>query len=73
LAHERAFSNWIFYPDLVGVCGTAAFVGPKQTTLLNPTLLIEVLSPSTEGYDRGQKFLHYQQIPTLKEIRALSV
>jgi Uma2 family endonuclease len=56
-----------FYPDLVGVCGTAAFDGPKQITLLNPTLLIEVLSPSTEAYDRGQKFLHYQQIATLRE------
>jgi len=56
-----------FYPDLVGICGAPIFEGPGQLTLLNPTLLIEVLSPSTEGYDRGRKFLHYQQIPTLRE------
>jgi Uma2 family endonuclease len=56
-----------FYPDLVGLCGTPVFDQPNQVTVLNPTMLIEVLSPSTEAYDRGQKFLHYQQIPTLKE------
>jgi Uma2 family endonuclease len=56
-----------FYPDLAGVCGAPVFDPPGQLTLLNPALLIEVLSTSTEGYDRGQKFLHYQQIPTLKE------
>jgi len=56
-----------FYPDIVGICGAPVFEHPNQVTLLNPTLLIEVLSPSTEAYDRGQKFLHYQQIPTLKE------
>ncbi len=56
-----------FYPDLVGVCGAPQFDRLSKITLVNPTLLIEVLSPSTEAYDRGQKFLHYQQIPTLRE------
>ena len=56
-----------FYPDLVGVCGTPVFDRLSHITLLNPRMLIEVLSPSTEAYDRGQKFLHYQQIPTLCE------
>jgi Uma2 family endonuclease len=56
-----------FYPDLLALCGAPVFDKPNQVTLLNPTLLIEVLSPSTEAYDRGRKFLHYQQIPTLKE------
>ncbi len=56
-----------FYPDLVGICGPPAFEPPNQLTLLNPSLIIEVLSPSTEAYDRGQKFLHYQQIPSLQE------
>jgi len=56
-----------FYPDLIAVCGPPAFDGPNQLALLNPSLIIEVLSPSTEGYDRGQKFLHYQQIPSLQE------
>jgi len=56
-----------FYPDLVGICGSPAFEPPGQLTLLNPSLIIEVLSPSTEAYDRGQKFLNYQQIPSLQE------
>jgi Uma2 family endonuclease len=56
-----------FYPDIVGYCGTGTFETETQVTLLNPTLLIEVLSPSTEAYDRGLKFQHYQQIPTLRE------
>jgi Uma2 family endonuclease len=61
-----------FYPDLVGVCGAPVFDGANQVTLLNPTLLIEVLSPSTEAYDRGEKFQHYQQIPTLREYALVS-
>jgi Uma2 family endonuclease len=56
-----------FYPDLVGLCGKPIFENPSEVTVLNPTLLIEVLSPSTERLDRGKKFLHYQQIPTLRE------
>ncbi len=61
-----------FYPDLVGICGTPVFDLPNQVTILNPTLLIEVLSPSTEAYDRGQKFQHYQQIPALREYALVS-
>lgn len=61
-----------FYPDLVGVCGTPLFDRQSQVTLLNPILLIEVLSPSTEAYDRGQKFLHYQQIQTLQQYALVS-
>ncbi len=55
------------YPDLVVVCGTPEFEDAHVDTLLNPTLLIEVLSPSTEAYDRGGKFAHYRKIPTLRE------
>lgn len=61
-----------FYPDLVAFCGSPVFERPTQVTLLNPTLLIEVLSPATEAYDRGRKFLHYQQIPTLREYALVS-
>ncbi len=46
------------YPDAVVVCGTPEFEDAHVDTLLNPTLLIEVLSPSTESYDRGAKFAH---------------
>lgn len=53
------------YPDLSVVCGEAQF-SDDVDNLLNPTLIIEVLSPSTEGYDRGKKFQHYRTMPSLK-------
>ena len=55
------------YPDIAVVCGTPQFEDAHVDTLLNPTLLIEVLSPSTEAYDRGGKFAHYRKIATLRE------
>lgn len=56
------------YPDLVMTCGDARYLEPKvERTLLTPCMIIEVLSPSTEAYDRGAKFAHYRQIPTLRE------
>ena len=56
------------YPDLSLVCGEPPMLEREGLdTLLNPTLLIEVLSPSTETYDRGRKFLHYQTLPSLRE------
>lgn len=55
------------YPDLVIVCGEPNFQDDVFDTLLNPTLLVEVLSDSTEGYDRGKKFQHYRSIESLQE------
>lgn len=55
------------YPDVVVVCGEPQFEEGAEGTLLNPTLLIEVLSPSTEGYDRGTKFAHYRRLESLRE------
>jgi Uma2 family endonuclease len=55
------------YPDITVVCGAPQFEDAHLDTLLNPTLLIEVLSSSTEAYDRGGKFAHYRKIPTLRE------
>ena len=55
------------YPDIVVVCGTPQFEDAQVDTLINPTVLIEVLSPSTEAYDRGGKFAHYRKIATLRE------
>ena len=55
------------YPDVVVVCGEPKFQDKVFDTLLNPTLLIEVLSESTESYDRGKKFQHYRSIETLQE------
>jgi Uma2 family endonuclease len=56
------------YPDIVVVCGSPDFLNDTKDTLLNPAVVIEVLSPSTEKYDRGAKFRHYQQVPSLREI-----
>ena len=55
------------YPDIVVTCGQEAFEDDVIDTLLNPLVIIEVLSPSTEAYDRGEKFLLYQSIASLQE------
>ena len=56
-----------FYPDVLVVCDEPRFEDNTFDTLLNPTVLVEVLSPSTEAYDRGEKFEHYQQLTSLRE------
>lgn len=60
------------YPDIAVVCATPQFEDAHGDTLLNPTLLIEVLSSSTEAYDRGGKFAHYRKIPSLREYLLVS-
>lgn len=55
------------YPDVVAVCGPLSFDDEQKDTLLNPTLLVEVLSESTKDYDRGGKFEHYRSVESLKE------
>ncbi len=55
------------YPDLTVVCGEPEFQDNVFDTLLNPILIIEVLSDSTESYDRGKKFQHYRSIKSLQE------
>ncbi|MEQ8672487.1 MAG: Uma2 family endonuclease [Aggregatilineales bacterium] len=56
------------YPDLTVVCGEGEFVEDETiATLLNPALIIEVLSPSTEAYDRGKKFQEYRKLDSIKE------
>jgi Uma2 family endonuclease len=55
------------YPDLIVVCGDPRFLDEKSDTLLNPTVIVEVLSPTTESYDRGKKFGHYRRLESLKE------
>jgi Uma2 family endonuclease len=56
------------YADFSALCGEAKFeeIGGVDA-LVNPQLIVEVLSPSTEAYDRGDKFSHYKSIPTLRE------
>lgn len=55
------------YPDVIVVCDEPQFEDNQMDTLLNPTLIVEVLSPSTEDYDRGGKFEHYRALPSLQE------
>jgi Uma2 family endonuclease len=55
------------YPDITVVCGDTELADDHKDTLLNPTLLVEVLSPSTEARDRGFKFAHYRHIESLQE------
>jgi Uma2 family endonuclease len=55
------------YPDVMAVCGEPEFADADVDTLANPAMIVEVLSPSTESYDRGRKFRHYQQLASLKE------
>ena len=55
------------YPDVVVVCGEPRFEDPHVDTLLNPTVIIEVLSDSTAAYDRGEKFAHYRALPSLSD------
>lgn len=55
------------YPDVVVVCGPLETAEDDRNAALNPVLIVEVLSDSTEAYDRGQKFSHYRQIPSLRE------
>ena len=65
-------TNAYFYPDVVVFCGDPQFEDNVFDTLLNPILVIEVLSPSTETYDRGEKFAHYQEITSLREYLLVS-
>lgn len=61
-------SNSLFtYPDISVVCGPTITLNNDQYNVLNPTLIIEVLSSSTKTYDRGDKFKLYRDIATLKE------
>ena len=55
------------YPDVSALCGDAEFEDEEQDTLTNPTVVFEVLSKSTEGYDRGKKFEHYRKVDSLRD------
>jgi Uma2 family endonuclease len=55
------------YPDLMALCSEPQFYDGRRDLLLNPSLIGEVLSSSTKGYDRGDKFNLYRRIPSLRE------
>ncbi len=56
------------YPDLTVSCGSNRYYGDRKDVLLNPRVVVEVLSPSTEAYDLGGKFAWYQRIESLQEV-----
>ncbi len=60
------------YPDSTIVCGELQFDDEQGDTVTNPSVIVEVLSESTEKYDRGRKFSHYRQIPSVCEIILIS-
>jgi Uma2 family endonuclease len=65
-------ANAAKYPDLVALCGAPELLDDRRDVLLNPGLIVEVLSDSTEAYDRGDKFALYRQIPSLREYLLVS-
>jgi Uma2 family endonuclease len=68
----RVTKTTYLYPDIAAVCGQAEFEDDEHDVLLNPIVIIEVLSATTENYDRGLKFRRYQTIPSLQEYILIS-
>jgi len=60
-------TNRTTYADVVVVCGPASYSSIDRNAITNPTVIVEVLSPSTEASDRGEKWRHYQHIASLRE------
>jgi Uma2 family endonuclease len=60
------------YPDVTVACGERRYDGADPPSLLNPTIIVEVTSDTTEDYDRGKKFLHYQSIAELRDYLIVS-
>lgn len=65
-------TNRTYYPDLSVVCGEAKTGTQDPHALLNPTVVIEVLSDSTEAFDRGAKFRHYRELESLRQYFLIS-
>lgn len=65
-------SSKFFYPDVSVVCGEPEFHDERTDVLLNPTLIVEVLSESTASFDRGEKFQAYQRLDSLQEYLLIS-
>jgi len=58
----------VFYPDVAVVCGEPVFLDEKRDVLVDPTVLFEVLSESTKNVDRGEKFMRYRTIDSLRDV-----
>jgi Uma2 family endonuclease len=55
------------YPDVMVIRGQPVYADNSKTTVMNPTLIVEVLSKSTKNYDQGEKFMYYRSIPEMQE------
>ncbi len=64
--------NLFLYPDVTVVCGEIEFIENRTDIIRNPVLIIEVLSPSTQEFDRGDKFTYYRTLPSLQEYVLIS-
>lgn len=60
------------YPDVMVICGERRYYDDRRDVVTNPTLIVEVLSDSSEAYDRGDKFRHYRNLPSLQAYLLLS-
>lgn len=60
-------NNAYHYPDVTVVCGRPEYMDGHRDTVTNPLIIIEVLSPTTRNYDRGDKFAHYRRLESLRE------
>jgi Uma2 family endonuclease len=63
IPHYRQYT----YPDVMVIQGEPVYSEPNTTTVMNPVLIIEVLSKSTQNYDQGDKFSYYRSIPEMQE------
>jgi Uma2 family endonuclease len=62
-----SYTGLYTFPDIMVVCGESRFADDQKDTVLNPILIVEVLSPSTEAHDRGFKFAQYREVESLRE------
>ena len=60
-------SNRLYYPDVTVLCGDPRFQDDQQDVLLNPTVIFEVLSDATKNFDRGEKFMRYRLVESLRD------
>ena len=60
------------YPDVIVTCGPDKFLDERRDTITDATLIVEVLSPGTQVFDRGDKFLHYRGLPSFAEYLLLA-
>ncbi len=67
-----AAHNVALYPDAMVICGEDLFAKGRADLVANPLLIVQVLSPSTEAYDRGRKFEYYRALPSLREYILIS-